>query len=130
MIAHMKKTLSSCDISDAATTSFEAFQAPYAGRVYIPGCYVSWDVEATGAQTTQGVLSLEVGGVVVATLAATRSGSLGDCDHFSPDGTYTTAASPYAEFAAGDTIEVKVQTQAATNPEGDGYGYLALEYAV
>ena len=96
----------------------------------VTGSHLVWDTEATGTQTTQGVVSIEVGGVEVATLTAARSGALGDSQVFVVDGTYTTAASPYAEFSAGDVIEVKIKTQAVTGAEGEGSVYLALEYAV
>ena len=126
----MKRSFLPIDINDAAATSYDKFKAPFAGRVNIAASYIVYDIEGTGAQTVQGITDIQVGGVVVGKLTSTRSQAITYSQPFVPDGTYTTVASPYAEFAAGDTIEVILNTQAVTNPEGEGYAWLALEYAI
>jgi hypothetical protein len=130
MFSYMKRTLLPVDINDAAATSYDKFKAPFAGRVNVAASYITYDIEGTGAQTTQGILDIQVGGVVVGSLTATRSQAITYSQPFVVDGTYTTTASPYAEFAAGDTIEVILNQQAVTNPEGEGYAWLAIEYAI
>ena len=79
--------------------------------------------------TVDGVVSLKVGGTEVGTCTPSDSNSIGDTDAFVVDGTVATAAQPYAEFSAGDSILVEIGTQATANVTGDGDVFLDIEFA-
>jgi hypothetical protein len=131
MIIEMKEVRTVANISDSDDTSVEAFDAPFAGYLDVSGCYAEW-TEGTGSQTsTQGVISIEVGGNEVATLTASQSGSAGDTQTFTVDGTYATAGNPHVQIEAGDVIEVKVKTQADGGADdGEAVVHLAISWGV
>lgn len=115
------------DISDASGTVQETYKAPFNGYLRLDRCFAQW-TEATGTQTTTvGVLSIEVGGVEVATLTASQGGAVGDTQLFTPNATYVDAANPVYRFSVGDVIRTKVKTQAVDGTTtGDGVVFLAL----
>lgn len=119
------------DINQANDTTNSTFETPFAGKLNVEATYLEW-TEATGSQSgAQGVISLEVGGVEVATLTANQSDAIGETQTFTVDGTVATVAEPFVPFAAGADIECITKTQATGGTvTGDGTIYLAVEYAV
>jgi hypothetical protein len=100
------------DINAADDTSAYSFDVPFDGYLVLGECYAVAE-EATGTQSsTQGVVSIEVGGVEVGTLTADISQSIGHTQTFTPDGTNVTAANPVYKVTAGDAVEAITKTQA------------------
>lgn len=85
--------------------------APKAGKIDVSKCFGNAE-EAIGDATTQGVMSIEVDDVEIASYTTLGTEAIGDRLNFSPDGTYTTTVNPYYTFAAGAKIEVVLKTQA------------------
>lgn len=120
------------NISDASDTSQYSIEAPAAGVLRVDQTYIRW-TEATGSQTsTQGVVSLEVAGVEVATLTANQSDGIGETQTFTGATTDTNGTVINAiDFAAGADIEVVVKTQAVGGTiTGDGDVFLSLGLAL
>lgn len=125
MPKQLLKAINSADIDAAAATTHFTMEAPWAGKLSINECYLRWS-EATGTQaTTQGVISVEVAGVEVATLTANISDAVGETQKF------TAASENFIEFSAGDDIVIKTKTQAAGGTTtGNGDVFLSLEWGV
>lgn len=118
------------DINDAAGTDQYLMEAPFAGKINVPKCFVRWS-EATGTQSsTVGTVLMKVGGNTVGTMTAPVSGSVADTTVFTVDGTYTTASDPWYPIAAGDAILFEIGTQATGGTvTGDGDIHICLEWA-
>lgn len=113
----------------ASTGSVFKYDAPRAGKLDIHGSYLVFE-EAVGNATTQGVASLEVNAVEVATYDTLGTEAIDDSATWTPDGTVATAANPVAYFGAGEVIDVKLKTQASGGtPTGTARAYLKLEFA-
>lgn len=110
------------DISQSSDTTNFTVEMPRAGVLRLDECWLRW-TEATGTQsTTQGVVSLEVAGVEVATLTANISDGVGESQDF------TAAGDQYIEFAAAADIECITKTIAVDGTiGGDGTIYLSIE---
>ena len=113
------------DINASSDTTNYTVEAPLAGVLRLDECFLRW-TEATGSQTTtQGVISIEVASVEVATLTANQSDGIGQTQLF------TASGDEYIEFAAGDVIAVLTKTQAVDGTvTGDGTCMLSLELGV
>lgn len=113
------------DISVAADTTNFTMEAPYAGKLAIDESFLRW-TEETGTQTTtEGVVSIEVAGVEVATLTANVADAVGQTQRFEA------ADDKYIEFSEGDNIAIKTKTQATGGTvTGDGTVYLSLNFGV
>lgn len=96
----------------ASTGSVYKFDAPAAGKLDLSQCYVVFE-ENVGDATTQGVLSIEVGGVEVATYTTLGTELEDDSARLTADGTVATSGNPVVAFAAGDVIDVKNKVQAS-----------------
>ena len=112
----------------ASTGAVFSFKAPRAGRFNVHESFIVFE-EVVGDATTQGVLSIEVGGVEVATYTTLGDGTetATSSANLTVDGTVATNISPYVDFAAGNLISVKLKTQASGGTTtGTARAYLSL----
>lgn len=114
-----------------STGSVFKFKAPRAGRLNVHESFLIFE-ELVGDATTQGVMSLEVGGVEVATYTTLGDGTeaVDASGNFTVDGTVATAKDPHVAIAAGDVIDVKLKTQASGGTTtGTARAFLSLDFA-